>query len=94
MAVVELKDDFQASCLPLLEDGVVSFWRSGGKGNNQANSDKRHSDDQHSRVHKTSHKLSFRQAQASLLLFETARVLVRFDHLASMMVNANHRESS
>jgi hypothetical protein len=91
MAVVELKDDFQASRLPLVEDGVVSFWLSAGEGNNQANSDNRHSDDQRSIVHKTSHKLSPRQAQASLLLFETARVLVRFDHVASMMVNANHR---
>ena len=33
MAVVELKDDSQASRLPLVEDGVVGFWRSGGEGN-------------------------------------------------------------
>jgi hypothetical protein len=90
MAVVELKDDFQASRLPLVEDGVVSFWLSGGEGNDQANSDKRHSDNQRSIVHKTSHKLSPRQAQASLLLFELPRLPVRLDHVACGIVNANH----
>jgi hypothetical protein len=89
MAVVELKDDFQASRLPLVEDRVVSFWLSGGGGNDQANSDKRHGDKQRSIVHKTSHKLSPRQAQASLLLFELALVLVRLHHVARIIVNAD-----
>src|SRR5262249_49420946 len=50
MPVVELKDDSEASRLPLVEDGVVGFWLSGGEGNDQANSDKRHSDSQRSIV--------------------------------------------
>ncbi len=62
--MVELKDDFQASRFPFVEDGVIGFWLSGGEGNDQANSDKRHSENQRSIVHKTSHKLSPRQAQA------------------------------
>jgi hypothetical protein len=57
MAVAELKDDSQSSRLSLVEDGVVGFWLSGGEGNDQANSDKRHSDSQPSIVHKTNHKL-------------------------------------
>ena len=35
MAVVELQDDSQASRLPLVEDGVVGFWLSGGEWNDQ-----------------------------------------------------------
>ena len=34
----------------------------------------------------------FRRAQASLRLLEIALVLVRFDHISSGMVNANHRK--
>ena len=64
MAVVELKDDSQTSRLPLVEDGVVGFCLSGGEGNDQANSDERHSDSQRSIVHETSHKLR-RPASAS-----------------------------
>ena len=67
MAVVELKDDSQASRLPLVKDGVVGFWLSGGEGNDQANSDERHSDSQRSIVHKTSHQRSRRQAQTSYI---------------------------
>src|SRR4029077_6298304 len=80
VAVAELKDDFQASRLPLVEDGVVGFWLSGGEGNDQANSDKRHSDDQRSIVHKTSHKLSPQQTQASLSPFVSLRYCKRWPY--------------
>jgi hypothetical protein len=56
--VVKHKDDFQASRLALVEDGVVGFWLSEGEGNYQANSDKRRSDNQRSIVHQASHKLN------------------------------------
>src|SRR4029077_655936 len=75
VAVVELKDDFQASRLPLVEDGVVGFWLSGGEGNDQANSDKRHSDNQRSIVHKTSHKLSPPESASKFITLCIAAVL-------------------
>jgi len=76
--VVELKDDSQANRLPLIEDGVVGFWLSGGEGNDQANSDKCHNDNQRSIVHKTSYKLSPQQAQASLSLSVSVRYCKRW----------------
>ena len=92
MAVVELKDDSQASRLPLVEEGVVGFWLSGGEGNDQANSYERHSDSQRSIVHKTSHKLS-RPANASKLsIFEIRFVFARLDHgrLLPLLLSGTH----
>jgi hypothetical protein len=45
--VAELKGDFQARRLSLVEDGVVSFWLSGGEGNNE----KRYDSNQRFMVH-------------------------------------------
>ena len=85
VALAELKDDFQASRLPLVEDDVVGFWLSRSEGNAaQANSDKRHSDNQRS-IATSSVPL---QTQASLSRFELALVPVRFDHITSFIVNA------
>src|SRR5947199_10843925 len=78
MAVVELKDDSQASRLPLVEDGVIGIWLSGGEGNDQANSDKRHSDSQRSMAHKTSYKLSRPASANKCINLEIRHVLVRF----------------
>ena len=86
MAVVELKDDSEASRLPLVEEGVVGFCLSGGEGNDQANSCERHGDSQRSIVHTTRHKLS-RPANASKLsIFEILLLLVRLDHVACFTV--------
>ena len=76
VAVVELNDDSQATRFPLIEDGVIAFWVNGGEENDQANSDKRHSDSQRSMAHKTSHQLTAAKRQASVSIFEISLVLV------------------